>query len=237
MTRSKWLLPAPLIVGGVLRNAMPPNMPFDASITSASSSATPASRRTSTATPSASTWSPTPAWRRGCEHEAGYVLRQGEITFVLASPLRADHPETPRLVAARRRRAGHRPGGGRRRGGLRDGRRAAGAVGVDAADAARGRARRLRVRHDPRLRRHDAHASSTATATAASSPPAIEPLDPDRYSPRTFHPVGLMAIDHIVGQRRGREDGRVGAVLRGRAGLLACSSTSTTRTSAPSTRP
>jgi len=29
----------------------------------------------------------------GLRHEAGYVLRQGEITFVLASPLRADHPE------------------------------------------------------------------------------------------------------------------------------------------------
>src|SRR5260370_29839280 len=34
----------------------------------------------------------------GLRHEAGYVLRQGEITFVLASPLRADHPENQRLV-------------------------------------------------------------------------------------------------------------------------------------------
>src|SRR5438552_585774 len=31
-------------------------------------------------------------------HEAGYVLRQGEITFVLASPLNASHPESQRLV-------------------------------------------------------------------------------------------------------------------------------------------
>src|SRR5438874_7750460 len=31
-------------------------------------------------------------------HEAGYVLRQGEITFVLASPLRAGHPESQRLI-------------------------------------------------------------------------------------------------------------------------------------------
>ena len=29
--------------------------------------------------------------------------------------------------------------------------------------------------------------------------PGFKPLDPDRYSPRTFHPVGLKAIDHIVG--------------------------------------
>src|SRR3954462_7600481 len=34
----------------------------------------------------------------GVRHEAGYVLRQGEITFVLASPLRADHPDNPRLM-------------------------------------------------------------------------------------------------------------------------------------------
>src|SRR5207237_6808592 len=31
-------------------------------------------------------------------HEAGYVLRQGDITFVLASPLSKDHPENGRLI-------------------------------------------------------------------------------------------------------------------------------------------
>src|SRR5260370_41183185 len=30
--------------------------------------------------------------------EAGYVLRQGKITFVLASPLTKDHPDNKRLV-------------------------------------------------------------------------------------------------------------------------------------------
>src|SRR5947209_8381778 len=34
----------------------------------------------------------------GVRHEAGYVLRQGEITLVLASPLRADHPDNARLA-------------------------------------------------------------------------------------------------------------------------------------------
>jgi 4-hydroxyphenylpyruvate dioxygenase len=29
--------------------------------------------------------------------------------------------------------------------------------------------------------------------------PGYRPLDPDRYSPRTFHPVGLRCVDHIVG--------------------------------------
>src|SRR5215469_15398236 len=31
-------------------------------------------------------------------HEAGYVLRQGHITFVLISPLSGEHPESRRLV-------------------------------------------------------------------------------------------------------------------------------------------
>src|SRR5690242_18407341 len=34
----------------------------------------------------------------GLRDEAGYVLRQGEITFVLASPLSGSHPENARLV-------------------------------------------------------------------------------------------------------------------------------------------
>src|SRR5215210_8131488 len=34
----------------------------------------------------------------GVRDQAGYVLRQGEITFVLASPLRADHPDNARLA-------------------------------------------------------------------------------------------------------------------------------------------
>ena len=143
--------------------------PSHASITSGSSSATPGSRRTSTATPSASTWSPTPAWRRESRHEAGYVLRQGDITFVLASPLSAEHPDSQRLVTH---------GDGVQDIALevttcaaayRGGRRAAGPTASTPPHVARGRVRRLRVRHHPRLRRHDAHASSTATATAASS--------------------------------------------------------------------
>jgi len=34
----------------------------------------------------------------GLRDEAGYVLRQGQITFVLASPLSPDHPDNRRLV-------------------------------------------------------------------------------------------------------------------------------------------
>src|SRR5947208_10447258 len=32
------------------------------------------------------------------KHEAGYVLRQGQITFVLVSPLSGEHPDSQRLV-------------------------------------------------------------------------------------------------------------------------------------------
>src|ERR1700679_2717425 len=32
------------------------------------------------------------------KQEAGYVLRQGDITFVLTSPLSPDHPESHRLT-------------------------------------------------------------------------------------------------------------------------------------------
>src|SRR6202453_4401616 len=34
----------------------------------------------------------------GVRHEASYVLRQGDVTFVLASPLGGDHPDAQRLV-------------------------------------------------------------------------------------------------------------------------------------------
>src|SRR5689334_16237170 len=32
------------------------------------------------------------------KHEAGYVLKQGDITFVLASPLGHEHPDSERLI-------------------------------------------------------------------------------------------------------------------------------------------
>ncbi len=37
--------------------------------------------------------------------------------------------------------------------------------------------------------------------------PGYRPMDPDRYSPRTFHPVGLKVIDHIVANV---EEGKMG---------------------------
>ena len=172
----------------------------------------------------------------GVRHEAGYVLRQGDITFVLTSPLGADHPDSQRLVAARRRRAGHRPGGRRRAGRLRG------------RDRARGRRRRRR--------RRCWRTSTASTSTPRSAPTATRRtrfVNRDRYR-GVFAPgyqaarPGPLQPAHVPPrrpegdrphrrQRRGREDGRVGRLLREGAGLLAAGPASTTRTSAPSTRP
>ena len=50
----------------------------------------------------------------GLRHEACYVLRQGDITLVLASPLAGGPPGRPAIGAARRRRPVDRAGGRRR---------------------------------------------------------------------------------------------------------------------------
>jgi 4-hydroxyphenylpyruvate dioxygenase len=129
--------------------------------------------------------------------EAGYVLKQGDITFVLASPLSADHPDNRRLVA-------HGDG-------VQDI-----ALEVDSVPAAYEEAtRRGAVGLQPPTLLEDEHgvyeyATIKAYGDTTHSfvnhdryrgafAPGYKPLDADRYSPRTFHPVGLKAIDHIVG--------------------------------------
>ncbi len=129
--------------------------------------------------------------------EAGYVLRQGEITFVLASPLSPDHPENRRLTL-------HGDG-------VQDI-----ALEVDNVEAAYTEAvRRGAVPVTPPTLLEDEQGVYEFAAIRAYGDtthsfvnrdryrgvfaPGYKPLDPDRYSPRTFHPVGLKAIDHIVG--------------------------------------
>jgi 4-hydroxyphenylpyruvate dioxygenase len=141
----------------------------------------------------------------GVKHEACYVLRQGHITFVLASPLRPDHPDAQRLV---------RHGDGVQ----------SIALEVDdvaaAFDAAVARGARPAVPPRTVEDEHGAihlaeiHAYGDTTHTFVSRSryhgvfaPGFRPLDPDRYSPRTFHPVGLRAIDHIVANV---EEGKMG---------------------------
>jgi len=130
-------------------------------------------------------------------HEAGYVLRQGDITFVLASPLSGDHPESQRLIL-------HGDG-------VQDI-----ALEVDdvttAFDGALSRGA-VSVK-PPTLLEDESGVYEFATIKAYGDTthtfvnrdryqgvfaPGYKPLDPDRYSPRTFNPVGLKAIDHIVG--------------------------------------
>jgi 4-hydroxyphenylpyruvate dioxygenase len=132
----------------------------------------------------------------GVRHEACYVLRQGQITFVLASPLVRDHPESQRLVTHG------------------DGVQSI-ALEVDNVPAAfeAALARGAIPAHPPETIEDEfgaydfaeiqAYGDTTHTLVnraryRGSFAPGFKPIDPDRYSPRTFHPVGLKAIDHIV---------------------------------------
>jgi 4-hydroxyphenylpyruvate dioxygenase len=132
----------------------------------------------------------------GVAHEAGYVLRQGEITFVLASPLRADHPDNRRLRV-------HGDS-------VQDI-----AFEVDDVEAAFDEVlRRGAAAVQPPQRIEDeygvyrratfqAYGDTTHTLVNRDDyrgvfAPGYRPLDPDRYSEETFRPAGLLTIDHIV---------------------------------------
>src|SRR5438046_1972563 len=132
----------------------------------------------------------------GVRHEAAYVLRQGQITFVLASPLRPDHPDAQRVVWHG------------------DGVQSI-ALEVDDVPAAfqAAVARGALPAAPPRTIEDESgaydfaeiHAYGDTTHTFVNRSryhgafaPGFQPLDPDRYSPRTFHPVGLQAHDPIV---------------------------------------
>src|SRR4051794_16165356 len=138
------------------------------------------------------------------KHEAGYVLKQGHITFVLASPLSGSHPESQRLIQ-------HGDG-------VQDI-----ALEVDNVPAIFEEVmRRGAVAvQQPQILEDEFGVYETATIHAYGDTthtfvnrdrykgvfaPGYRPLDPDRYSPNTFHSVGLIAIDHVVGNV---EEGRM----------------------------
>jgi 4-hydroxyphenylpyruvate dioxygenase len=131
------------------------------------------------------------------KQEASYVLRQGNITFVLASPLGPNHPESKRLVL-------HGDG-------VQDI-----ALEVDDVAAAYETATRRGAEGiSPPMTLNDEHGAYEFAVIRAYGDtthtfmnrdryhgvfaPGFKPLDPGRYSPRTFKPTGLKAIDHIVG--------------------------------------
>jgi 4-hydroxyphenylpyruvate dioxygenase len=128
--------------------------------------------------------------------EAGYVVRQGHITFVLASPLGPDDPRNRRLAL-------HGDG-------VQDI-----AFEVDDVDRAYGAVteRGATGVAPPTLLEDEFGVYEYATIQAYGDTthsfvnrdryrgmfaPGYRPLDPERYSPRTFHSAGLKAIDHVV---------------------------------------
>jgi 4-hydroxyphenylpyruvate dioxygenase len=133
----------------------------------------------------------------GMRQEAGYVLRQGQITFVLTSPLSPDHPENRRLIL-------HGDG-------VQD-------IALEVDDVPRtfqeAVGRGATPVASPTFLEDENGVYEFATIRAygdtthsfvnrdryrGAFAPGFKPLDPDRYSPTTFHPVGLKAIDHVVG--------------------------------------
>ncbi len=130
------------------------------------------------------------------KHEAGYIVQQGGITFVLMSPLRASHPDASRLIL-------HGDGVSdialqvddvRRAYNLAVERGAVGVVGPKSIQDQYG------TYHFATIR---AYGDTTHTFVNRDEyrafAPGFDPIDPTRYNPSTYHATGLLAIDHIVG--------------------------------------
>ena len=132
----------------------------------------------------------------GSRQEAGYVLKQGDITFVLASPLSADHPEAERLI---------RHGDGAQSIALEvddvniayEASLAHGAIGVSPPDA-------LEDEHGVyeyaviQAYGHTTHTFVNRDKYRGVFAPGYEVLNADRYGPRVSRNGGLKTIDHIV---------------------------------------
>jgi 4-hydroxyphenylpyruvate dioxygenase len=130
-------------------------------------------------------------------HEAGYVLRQGGITFVLVSPLRPQHPDVQRLVlhgdgvsdiALQVDDVREAYNAAVLRGGV-------GVVGPTKLEDDSGVYEYATIR---------AYGDTTHTFVNRDRykgvfAPGFREIDPARYSPGTYHPAGLLAIDHVVG--------------------------------------
>jgi 4-hydroxyphenylpyruvate dioxygenase len=128
--------------------------------------------------------------------QAGYVLRQGKITFVLTSPLNAVHPDNQLLI---------RHGDSVRTIAFEVpsvesayetaiARGASGVLEPVAREDGHGVYETAEIQAYGDVR----YAFVDRTRYRGVFAPGYEPIDPERYSPNTFHPVGLRAIDHIV---------------------------------------
>src|SRR5437764_5255139 len=139
------------------------------------------------------------------KHEAGYVLKQGQISFVLVSPLSDRHPDSQRLV--------------RHGDGVMD-------IALEVADVAetyrKATERGATGVTPPTLLEDESGVYECATIRTYGDTthtfvnrdryrgvfaPGYLPIDPERYDPSTRRPTGLAAVDHIVGNvEEGRMD-------------------------------
>jgi 4-hydroxyphenylpyruvate dioxygenase len=129
-------------------------------------------------------------------HEAGYVARQGTIALVLISPLSADHPDNARLVrhgdsvrtlAFEVKSVPQAYEAALARG-------AEGALEPVSLEDAHGVYEYAEIHAYGDVRYGFVDRSRYRGIFA----PGFEPMEPERYSPITFHSVGLKAIDHVV---------------------------------------
>lgn len=130
-------------------------------------------------------------------HEAGYVLKQGDITFVVVSPLSAHHPENRRLLL-------HGDG-------VQD-------IALEVDDVAQSwhtacKRGALPISPPTRLEDDNGVYESATIQTYGDTThtfvnrdryrgvfaPGYKQIDPERYSRSTFRAAGLIAVDHIVG--------------------------------------
>jgi 4-hydroxyphenylpyruvate dioxygenase len=129
-------------------------------------------------------------------HQAGYVLRQGDITFVLTSPLTPDHPNAYWQMIH---------GDGVQDiafevDDVRDTYNTAilrGAVGVVGPTLHEDE---FGVYEFATIRAYGdtTHSFINRDRYRGVFAPGYLPLDADRYSPRTFKSVGLLSVDHVV---------------------------------------
>jgi 4-hydroxyphenylpyruvate dioxygenase len=133
----------------------------------------------------------------GSKQEAGYVLKQGDITFIVVSSLTAHHPENKRLLLHG------------------DGVQDIALEVDDVASAWRTACSRGAIPIAPPTKIEDDFGvyESASILTYGDTThtfvnhdrykgvfaPGYRPIDPERYSKSTFRAAGLIAIDHIVG--------------------------------------
>jgi 4-hydroxyphenylpyruvate dioxygenase len=130
------------------------------------------------------------------KHEAGYVLKQGDITFVLSSPLSPSHPDAYRQMI-------HGDGVQDIAFDVDDVRETynkaveRGAVGVIGPTSLEDE---FGVYQYATIRAYGdtTHSFINRDRYKGIFAPGYRALDPDRYSPTTFRSVGLLTIDHIV---------------------------------------